>query len=224
MQHTSNRYCGGGADRGAGFRSHQLRAGSPEHLLRFTIAAGNVIGLPETVLGKVEPTGIAPLLRQTDDLLAGGNRLDRRAVEVLRRRSDRHGGDLAPDIVDRAGAPFGFLAEIQPFGDPAGSHERHARLDPQVDGFGLARRGKSESGRAHPWRSRSGRSHRQTPTARRTFAPRFCRRRAPWPSPLHASRGSRACRPHRASVRRSPARKGYVRAPFRGPAPPSSRR
>ena len=73
-----------------------------------------------------------------DDLLAGGNRLDRRVVEVLRRRSDRHGGDFALDVIDRVGAPFGFLSEVQPFGDFAGSHIRHARFDPQVDGFGLA--------------------------------------------------------------------------------------
>ena len=138
MQHTSNSVLHGGADRGAGFRSHQSRAGSPKHLFRFAVTTGDEIGLSETIFGKVEPAEIAPLLRQTDDLLAGGNCLDRRVVEVLRRGSDRHGGDFALDVIDRVGAPFRFLSEVQPFGDPAGSHIRHARFDPQVDGFGFA--------------------------------------------------------------------------------------
>src|SRR6202035_2732307 len=63
----------GGANRGAGFRSHQSRAGTSQHPFRFAITTGDEIGLSETIFGEVEPAEIAPSLRETNDLLTGGN-------------------------------------------------------------------------------------------------------------------------------------------------------
>src|ERR1700754_610250 len=57
LHHTAHQQqvLDGGADRGAGVRSHQSRAGSPKRLLRFPVTAGDEIGLSETIFGKVEP-------------------------------------------------------------------------------------------------------------------------------------------------------------------------
>ncbi len=114
-----------------------MSAASCECLLGLAIAPRKKIGLSEIVQRKIAPPRIARLLGKTDDFLAKENSLGRRPVKILATRHDRHGGNLPADIIDLAGPLVGFLSQIDPFGNPTGPNECHARLHPEIDGVGL---------------------------------------------------------------------------------------